>query len=89
MVRGAPCYFCGNENIVRFHEHYIFCPECAAIYTKMIVWNMSCKHVLNDTPVVRSDCWYKENREAKVYIKVVDNKQICSICGAECEADGW
>ena len=82
------CYFCGTATI-RFAEHWLFCPECAAIYTHMIVWETFCKHIKDRTPVVRSDCWYKEDREKKAYIKQSKGGLHCSKCNEPVDADGW
>jgi len=87
-MRQKPCYFCGHKETIRFAEHWIFCPECAAIYTHCIVWK-GCKHVKEGTPVVRSDCWYKDVREKKAYIEEHKDRQYCSVCHAVVEADGW
>lgn len=83
-----PCYFCGSTT-VRFAEHWKFCPECAAIYTNMIIWEKNCKHIKDRTPVARSDCWFKNVRDKKVYIKEVNGVYVCSKCGKPVEADGW
>ena len=95
-----PCYFCGRGPVTRFAEHWTFCPCCAAIYTYMIIWKASCEHITPNytgdqpkntapVPVVRSDCWFKKDREAKIYIKYKSDKMVCSKCGDLCDADGW
>jgi len=86
--RARKCYFCGAVTI-RFAEHWLFCPQCAAIYTHCFVWETFCKHIKDDTPVVRSECWFKKDREKKAYIKETDEGQFCSKCGEPVEADGW
>jgi hypothetical protein len=110
-IEKKKCYLCGNEGLVKFHEHYYFCPECACIYTYVMIIESNCDHlqenhffrsrkiypnpVKEPTPTVIRDSWYKatrdENRQkGKAYIiEKEDDSQICSICGANCIADGW
>ena len=45
------CYFCGNNRTIGFKEHYIFCPNCSAIYTFMIVQRKTCDHISDETPL--------------------------------------
>lgn len=81
------CYFCDNKRLIKFREHYYFCPECSCIYTYMIIQESHCKHTKDRIPVVNREPWYKEIRN-KAYIKE-GKLQICSKCGAKCIADGW
>lgn len=79
------CVFCNNLSIVLFHEHYIFCTNCSAIYTNMILQNSSCEHINNNSVVVERLPWYKQVIDNVAYIK--DGK--CSICGKDAVSDGW
>ena len=85
------CYFCNAKEIIRFNEHYRFCPECSAIYTHMLVLEIQCVHLNIHSPVVINECWYAKERRAKVYIKpgYEHGTQVCSWCATRCEADGW
>jgi len=82
------CYFCGQPRTILFSEHYIFCPNCSVIYTNMILQESGCDHITKDTPYISKKPWYTYS---KAYIHDTDDlkKQVCSICGAECESDGW
>lgn len=53
-VVNEECYFCGQLQTVRFAEHYIFCPNCAAIYTEMIVQESRCEHIKDGVPCVEN-----------------------------------
>jgi hypothetical protein len=55
----------------------------------MFVWETFCKHIKDNTPVVRSDCWFKDLREKKAYIQETEKGQHCSKCGEPVDADGW
>lgn len=80
------CYFCGQPRTIRHSEHYTFCPNCSAIYSKMILQESHCKHFDGDQAIViELEPCYPEYRD-KLY---VDKGDICSICGANVDADGW
>jgi len=84
------CPFCNYEYIVNFHEHYHFCPECTAMWTKSILQEQSCDHVNDSSLEVMREPWYKNAREDKVYIITdLEGNQKCSKCRKECIADGW
>jgi len=83
------CPFCGQRKIVEFDEHYLFCPNCAAIYTFMIVQDAKCSHVNDNTPVLFNQPWTKRFKGFPFYIVDKDGKQTCGFCGKECIADGW
>lgn len=87
--REKSCYFCGHMHTVRFAEHWTFCPECAAIYTYMLLLETRCKHIKDSIPFVSHDCWFKKYRQAQTFIKYNDRGQVCSKCGEECYVDGW
>jgi len=79
------CYFCGISGIVRFKEHYLFCPNCEAIYTNCILIEKNCKHITkgiipSKLPIL---C------HIKPYVKETSDSQECSVCGAAVVADGW
>lgn len=88
-ISTSGCYFCKSPEIIRFKEHWRFCPDCAAIYTWMVLLKIGCGHINAATPVVVSDCWYTKDRRAKTFIKENNRGQVCSTCGESCEADGW
>jgi hypothetical protein len=88
------CYFCGQPRTILFNEHYTFCPNCAVIYTDMIIQESNCDHIKSGVPVVISDPWFSTpNRQLrKTHIYLLDGMwtmQFCSKCNAECVADGW
>ena len=95
-IEKKKCYFCGNERLIKFHEHYYFCPECSCIYTYSIIMESHCKHIKENyrtrvkvhIPTVIRKSWYKEVRTNKIYVKEGE-PQTCSKCGANCIADGW
>ena len=90
VITNDKCYFCNGHELIRFAEHWTFCPNCAAIYTRMVLNETNCEHINKSTPVVTNDCWFRKNREKKVYIKYLSfDDQSCSKCGKPCEADGW
>ncbi len=79
------CYFCGQPRTIRFQEHSIFCPNCSAIYCKMILQESHCKHFTGDQAIVIDfEPCYVEYRN-KPYIMAGDK---CSICGLNVWADG-
>jgi len=82
------CYFCDNEETILFHEHYVFCPNCSAIYTDLMILESNCKHVENGVPVALREPWYTKNRNTP-FIKEEGDMQKCSVCGKTCIADGW
>ena len=80
------CYFCGQPRTVRHSEHYTFCPNCSAIYSKMILQESHCKHFSEDQAIViELEPCYPEYRD-KPYI---DKGDICSVCGLNVDANGW
>ena len=83
------CYFCKSPEIIRFGEHWSFCPDCSVIYTYMVLLETGCKHIKNGIPLVTNDCWFPKDRRAKTFIKYNSRGQVCSTCGEECYADGW
>jgi len=96
------CYFCKHPVTVLFNEHYNFCPNCSAICTFPMVQEINCTHINKRTPVAERPPWYREYRESKPYIYEESAEfkrhslyeedgviQKCSVCHAECVADGW
>jgi hypothetical protein len=96
-IINEPCYFCSQPSIIKFSEHYYFCPECSSIYTKNIVFESSCDHIKDGIPTIVRKPWFKKVMEGKAYITdgeyysfgKINDKQVCSICNARCEAHGW
>lgn len=90
VITTHKCYFCNGHELIRFAEHWTFCPSCSVIYTRMVLIEASCKHIHEGIPVVINNCWFSKCREMKTYIKCLEHdKQECSVCGATCYADGW
>lgn len=85
------CYFCGQPRTIRFSEHFTFCPNCSAIYTVHILQKSGCDHIKDGIPFVLRHPWYAGLKDDKAYIisSLHEDKQVCSICGKECIADGW
>lgn len=86
------CYFCGNKHIVRFKEHYNFCPMCTAISTDMIPIT-KCKHFTSESLVIaiREPIISKIRSNQIPYVIGDESEGMgpCSICGKLCIADGW
>jgi hypothetical protein len=85
------CPFCDQEEVVRFSEHYYFCPGCMAIYTFLMVLEKGCDHITKDSACVEHEPWYETGVP---FIKTIsgglfEGQQVCSKCGAHCVADGW
>lgn len=85
-----PCYFCGNERTIGFGGHYIFCPNCSAIYTFMILWD-ACSHAA-DAPVLIRYPWFDDKlNKPFIYAALLDDQYPyrCSECDAIIVAEGW
>ena len=90
IVTNSKCYFCEEQQLILFSEHWTFCPGCSAIYSRMVLVKTTCEHIHEGIPVVENNCWFPVYREMKTYIKCFEHdKQECSVCGATCYADGW
>lgn len=98
------CYFCGQPRMIRFDEHYYFCPNCSAIYTFNIIIEANCNHIDSNKriPIVSRvpsriiNQWGDGQlirispSVGKVYIEEDDHcDQTCSVCHQPCIADGW
>jgi len=84
------CPFCGYKYTVDFHEHYHFCPECTAMWTRSILQKRSCNHINDHSLEVMREPWYRKVRKNMVYIVTDrDGTQKCSKCGKGCISDGW
>ncbi|KKM80503.1 hypothetical protein LCGC14_1339270 [marine sediment metagenome] len=79
------CYFCDQPRTVQFDEHFIFCPNCSAIYSEQILQESHCKHFSGDSAIVVEfePLFYPAK---KPYVVGGD---ICSECGTNVWADGW
>lgn len=89
VIRSKPCYFCGNTSVVEFGEHHIFCPNCSAIYTFMILWD-ACAHVV-DAPVLIRYPWFDDKLDRPfVYAALLDDPYPyrCSECDRLVVAEG-
>ena len=105
IEKNKKCYLCNSKGLVKFNEHYYFCPECSCIYTYAIIMESNCNHIQENhslyiqsnysdpvkepIPTVIRDSWYKTIKDKVYIIEGEDDSQTCSICGAECIADGW
>jgi hypothetical protein len=94
VVINEPCYFCNEGQLIGFNEHYIFCSNCSAIYTNMIIHEKECDHVVKDrTPVAIREPWFESARNGRVYLtEAIGQPGIthnCSICFGQVIADGW
>ena len=88
-IEHEKCYFCGQPRIIRFGEHYYFCPNCSVIYTNMILLRSGCDHITKNTPCIQRAPWYKSDRKKPHIIRTDYDTQRCSVCYATCESDGW
>jgi len=90
-ITDEKCYFCGQPKVVRFNEHYTFCPNCAAIYTYLMIQKSNCKHIKDGIPLLIHMRWVKKDIKPYIYEEQLDDGEIqrCSICGKICIADGW
>lgn len=89
-IEDKPCYFCNHPKTVRFQEHWIFCPDCSAIYTFMIV-NEGCDHS-KDAPVLYRHPWFdRDTNKPFIYTALLDDQfpYRCSECDELVIADGW
>ena len=100
VVIDEPCYFCDGGQLIGFNEHYLFCLNCSAIYTNMIIHKKECDHVVeNETPVAIREPWFESAgithncSLCKAYlIESTDQPGIthnCSLCWGQVIADGW
>lgn len=81
-----PCFFCGQEETIRHSEHYTFCPDCTAIYTRMSI-EKGCEHLGRGTVWVTRYPWYKRIREtARPHVKPDDR---CNVCDSPILEGGW
>lgn len=86
------CLFCASEDLVEFNEHYIFCKDCTAIYTDMILRKRECNCFGEDdyAPVVDRYPWFKDwQLNYKGDGPFINPHGKCSGCGKKAEADGW
>lgn len=81
------CFFCGEYTTI-IDEHYHYCPHCYAIYTYLIVHETNCDHITDDCPTVMRVPEFKLADDPYIVNKS-DEDMECSVCGAQCVADGW
>lgn len=88
-VEKKACFFCGQPETVGFNEHYTFCPDCSAIFTKMSI-EKGCKHIHRSAVVVIRAPWYRSVREsAKPHVLETESGNVCSVCREEIIDSGW
>jgi hypothetical protein len=90
-TQDKPCYFCGHPQTIGFHEHFIFCPDCSAIYTFMLILEAVCDHV-EKAPVIYRHPWFdRDTNKPFIYAATLDDQYPyrCSECDALVLADGW
>lgn len=93
VVLKQKCFFCAQDEIVEFDEHYYWCPRCRAVYTYMLILERGCDHIPghepDNCPVVEEQPNRRSLTKGKTFIKQFGDRQWCSQCGAACVADGW
>ncbi len=89
FTHNEKCVFCGSDDIVNTHEHWIFCKECTALYTNMMLQWAKCDHITEMSPFVERPPWYKNYRDSIPYVIGNTENTRCSVCGAEVSMDGW
>ena len=84
------CLFCKETDLVHFNEHYVFCKNCTAIYTNMMLTDVRCTCFVASTAaiVVERVPWFKDWWLKYNSGKFVHNGK-CSKCGCDVIADGW
>lgn len=85
------CFFCGSNDTVEFNEHYVFCKDCTAIYTDMILQETECGCFINKSSaiVVERYPWFKDWFLRHKNGVFVTPKGKCAGCGKDVIADGW
>jgi len=61
------CYFCDQPRTILTNEHCIFCPNCMALYTFMLVRESNCEHIKNGVPTVRHSPYKYKTDKVHVY----------------------
>lgn len=90
-IQEEPCYFCNHSKTIKFHEHFIFCPDCSAIYAFMIIQEAVCDHV-EKAPVIYRHPWFDRDTDKPfIYAATLDSlfPYRCSECDNVIVADGW
>lgn len=86
------CFFCDSTDTVEFNEHYVFCKDCTAIYTDMILKSVECSCFGNNNyaPVIERYPWFVDwfLKYENDYPFVTPTGK-CSSCGEDVIADGW
>lgn len=86
------CYFCNSTDLVFTHEHYVFCKDCMALYTTLIIREWKCGHLNIHSPVVLHQPIYAGLKNRPHILLAPENhtpSQYCSVCKKGCLADGW
>lgn len=100
----STCPFCSHYPTIYHDEHWVFCPNCGADWTDMILQEIGCKHVRELVPLNREkdDVWgyhvgimvvdtlpEVENHTINPNDEVFLHNNRCSKCGEKSMADGW
>lgn len=92
------CFFCDGQDLIRFAEHYMFCRNCSAIYTKITADpDTECEHFRPDLAVEESKSmvdverlpWFKSIREKVTRTKPFVMAGHCQMCGKKVADAGW
>lgn len=92
------CFFCDSSDLVRFAEHYMFCRNCTAIYTKITADpDTECEHFHADLDVEEDKSmvdverlpWFKNIREKVIKTKPFVMNGLCQMCGKKVNDAGW
>lgn len=81
-IQEKSCYFCNHTKVILFQEHYIFCPDCTAIYTFMTIQKAFCEHIEN-APVIYRHPWFdRDTPKPFIYAALLDDQSPyrCSEC---------
>lgn len=92
------CYFCDSPELLRYHEHYYFCPGCTVLYTYLLIHDTECKHisVYAHIPTTIRTPWFDGYAHTKpgglnlhIWQGYDDELYYCSVCHAMVNCDGW
>lgn len=92
------CYFCKAKELLRFNEHYYFCPTCTVLYTHLLIHDSECKHIskYSGIPTTMRTPWYDgyahtrtEGLQIHIWQSYEDELHRCSVCHGVVNCDGW
>jgi hypothetical protein len=89
-TQDKPCYFCGHPQTVGFKDHFVFCPNCLAVYTFVMVHEAKCEHVKVGTPaMIRLPDAFVAIEDKEFFYGTRDGQYRCATCDTESVIDGW